>query len=1090
MLRACFKSRLVNQNNSFKIIKRYSNGKVLEQDDSILGKSDDTTNIDHYVNMLDTYYNKEHGITRKTLFNFILKVLKDPKSIYTITPSNSVILLTHCGLPNIHFYQSERQNIANLLFFDLLPNRINYNIEHYNEYMRISLQNEVNVKVDRLLQDINQRNLHANDETHNQIIRHLCLNSSMNEANTYLKSISFRSNAYTNSFIRGYFLNRNEQSALNAYKHIIGENSDNKIEAYHELINGYLLIQQYEKAIELFVLNSALDMSSIFQLYNHCERIQANEKLSNDAIDKFLGLLKDQLVEHKKQNDAKFRVYFSNLISNLFEHQLPDKAFNLIKDLFKNDYKQLSIEEESNYFRNKINVINVFFSYLVKTTNSVDQILKYQKEFDDDNPKMTYLKKITYILLTKNDDGDDVELNVKLIDKLFSHLKLNGIEIREHFFYPHMLEIMKKIAIKKNLHDYNIYQSNEWSKLSNLFKQMNEKYDLLDNETDFEEVIRFLTIKFSIYSLLYYDSRYLASNKCLLYSQMNSDILFKLLFEFQKVPFSIRLPKILSVCLINAISELNCLVTENNPNEDECSFVVREKLNIYFEFISKIFTKFSAKNIDTLFELLVEIQNFLIYLRRRNLLDNYFLNINKDENNLLKFLLSFNNLALNKHKYDENSDEARILSSFNDFVIGNYINTMQKYNKNFSDLFQTKFRITKDIFKNIQTNTPSLDDQLKPFLSANQFLETKNYLAEREKSSSDYEIQISEMSRKGKNIFPSIRSYIHYLCSNTKKYNENVAKRIEELCSHLPLNEYNTVTYSNLLVYYSKFPTSSTKADFYFEKLLESIKNSDGKFVFANKIIDYCRYKLDSNVNISTVLQILSQFNFGINAKEYEKKYEEIESLFIDYFGRLSSDELFRISKILDKNEYTDKMDKIVFLVVNKALVENDILKAIEILSEFDNKKDNNSVEVDILRNIWLQKSDNDKIFFIKSTIQRQNNVDDNKRKKFDKYSFWSFIIISNIQLQNFKMVDTVISNKGFENVFGIEAFRMYLDKYSSYELLNIEFLRKNCNLLLTNLKYYVGNSKYFKENKSIKEEYLKLIKFYENKLLAEKKFK
>jgi hypothetical protein len=166
------------------------------------------------------------------------------------------------------------------------------------------------------------------------------------------------------------------------------------------------------------------------------------------------------------------------------------------------------------------------------------------------------------------------------------------------------------------------------------------------------------------------------------------------------------------------------------------------------------------------------------------------------------------------------------------------------------------------------------------------------------------------------------------------------------------------------MYFHSKFLAKDVKinkADFYFNRLL----CCDKSFVCdPDKVLWYCRYKLDFNVNINEILAILSKFNYK---KVKKDTCYVVESLFSDYFTRLKGDDLSRLYDLLYKNRFIDKLDSALFLIINKMLMENDIRKAIEI---FKSCKCINIGEVDIIREIFKLDDKNETNMLFESVMR------------------------------------------------------------------------------------------------------------------------
>jgi hypothetical protein len=87
--------------------------------------------------------------------------------------------------------------------------------------------------------------------------------------------------------------------------------------------------------------------------------------------------------------------------------------------------------------------------------------------------------------------------------------------------------------------------------------------------------------------------------------------------------------------------------------------------------------------------------------------------------------------------------------------------------------------------------------------------------------------------------------------------------------------------------------------------------------------------------------------------------------------------------------------------------------------------------------------------------------------------------------MNNFKMVDNIVRNKGIDIVFIVSYFDLYFKKCLFF--LNIELFKNNFNLLYKNLERYVEKSESFKLNDSsslkIRDKVLAMLKYYSDKL-------
>jgi hypothetical protein len=229
---------------------------------------------------------------------------------------------------------------------------------------------------------------------------------------------------------------------------------------------------------------------------------------------------------------------------------------------------------------------------------------------------------------------------------------------------------------------------------------------------------------------------------------------------------------------------------------DEFTQTVTTKINLYFQFVYKLFEKFKSKNsVNDI--ILVSCKDFVKYLNQINLLKHYFLKTNTLDNYLLKYLIDFNMFYLN----DNNN---QFLKSTNDYVLGQCFGIMLNKNFDFDNIFnyifnsKTKIQITDNFFDVIECSKEeliSLKNKLGPYISSNMDVEEEKlkfmHLADKAQFSTEmFEVRIAEMRNKGKKIYSPIRFYIIHLCMNLRHHDINVIKRIDELCKELPEHEY------------------------------------------------------------------------------------------------------------------------------------------------------------------------------------------------------------------------------------------------------------------------------------------------------------
>ena len=154
---------------------------------------------------------------------------------------------------------------------------------------------------------------------------------------------------------------------------------------YFELINGYIIINEFEKASELLQnIDMPLLNHNLLELYltmaNSIEKMNDLHVYNKNLLKK-LSIYSLNALDQR--NEQMFRVSCTNSVMNLIKENKFQYAFDLINKFFKNDYLEEDPTQKDINGWTRIDVVRHFCNYLVKANPPPDIIFKYQTLLDE-----------------------------------------------------------------------------------------------------------------------------------------------------------------------------------------------------------------------------------------------------------------------------------------------------------------------------------------------------------------------------------------------------------------------------------------------------------------------------------------------------------------------------------------------------------------------------------------------------------------------------------------------------------------------------------------------------------------------------------
>ena len=937
--------------------------------------------------------------------------------------------------------------------------------------MKITNENKSAFNVNEMLEIFQKSNFLKINLTHECILKQLCLRNCVKQAEEYLESIINKNNESVgmirfskltadsfNPLINYHFRMHNESEAIRFFKYMNELDIRPNSETYFELVNGYLEINEYEKALELFQnTNLNLRNRNLFDLFHKTESIKGNtiNMLHENNFNVLNKLSKKSINFFNKEDENAFRIDCINTIRNLMKEGHVSSAYKLMMNLFKTEIEEDNpIKIDANE-QIKINVANYFCKFLIRTNQPIEVITKYQERLDEsftENQKF-YLKKIAFHALESCDENH--------ILPMIERLSVNNIPIRHHFFASLIAKNLKNIDIDR-VEDYNK------DKVKQIIKIMIEKYNLFADVNDIKNLFFCFTKDILEIGITCHYHNHINSPKIYYF--------FIELFEEYSKQQSDATFAIINVFLVNSIQFLN-----------ECKSV--EKLNVDFKLLIDVHNRGKSPLNDLMFSR--NTKKYLDEMERVGLFKSYVNHyLNVEDNNLLKFVFFLIPFCTQTHIENESKE---FLKEFIDSVILFYCkhrflseNVDQREIKNFFRQFTTRdFIFTTNCLEEIKKlsdnglNNKNLDIVIKLVAkNSNKNNSRSQYSNNFGMESSDIESR-EEIENKIKGLEMLIEEtkddnskhnymieLLELLCDNCceRTLGEKFGEKIKKIEKELPERNFDDKVLKKLFQFYSQHEIVYKRAKFYFENLMTS-SSSMYHDLRVPEVLDYALLSFKNEADFNIVIKILKTFNYRHGLSDTAKVFMEFLN---EMFFMCNASQLAKVIRIIEQNNYTDMREKDLrnSLMIKRMIEDQSLSDAIDFYQKY--RKDNwlNTGEIDLLCEILM-----------KNDYKMNNNEQLDKMFKIisnDSYAF-NCLFIALIQENQIKKAENILI-RHLKSEIDFYILDNTVDNYFKSK----KIYAKNISKIFKNFQIFCKNNPNNSLSSSQNEKLLKLFKDFE----------
>ncbi len=364
----------------------------------------------------------------------------------------------------------------------------------YNAYLKSSIDNNSFDNYDRIFMEMEKRLIQLTQITHIYRLDHLSRLGSIDQALRYyernLKSRPQMQTESLNLLIRAHFGNNDEAKAVNTFETFGRMSLKPTAHTYYELIVGYMKLKQYDNAHKLLKTLSStktLEIESLVSLY---ERLAVEYQANGDSP---LKRMLDDCMTHLDPNLASgpgVHLHVVNKIACLLVNKLNGDAYNLIEKLYKHEYQTENVDLRDKLL-NSIDAADYFCKYLIKTGNSIDEILKYQALLDANFTanQCFYLKSLTYNSLANLVASDDKNELTRLPYAFFNEFQRKNLRLRASTFAPLIANKLKVISQLDADAKQLTRKTKHWQDLSAILHDVVDVYGIGFKSSDVELIL-------------------------------------------------------------------------------------------------------------------------------------------------------------------------------------------------------------------------------------------------------------------------------------------------------------------------------------------------------------------------------------------------------------------------------------------------------------------------------------------------------------------------------------------------------------------------------------------------------------------------
>lgn len=370
-----------------------------------------TESLEPLLQKLDSEVRRFGRITKKD----IDEVFEEIRSKNDITSSQSLLVIRCCGELVPEELPEQRTLLVQKIWSVLTERGIPMDISHYNALLRVYLENEHPFSPAQFLEELERKGLQPNRVTYQRLMWRYCQEGDVDGATKVLekmRELNFPvSEPVLNALVMGHAFHGDTDGAKAVLKTMAGAGLQPTNRTYTLLACGYAKqgdINEIESVIKLATeKDSYMTDKDILDIIEHLAVNGHGNKV-------------ESLFQHL-QKTVGYNQDVCNLILRLLNKGHEETAKKIMRTMPKVQTM------DDNMFKGAF-----FVKQLLRLNKPPEALIKTCKELQEENLVPSALFIAT--------EGALQQGNVVLAQALFKELKNEGIEIRQHYFWPLLVQ--------------------------------------------------------------------------------------------------------------------------------------------------------------------------------------------------------------------------------------------------------------------------------------------------------------------------------------------------------------------------------------------------------------------------------------------------------------------------------------------------------------------------------------------------------------------------------------------------------------------------------------------------------------------------
>ncbi|CAH2267569.1 jg11858 [Pararge aegeria aegeria] len=370
-----------------------------------------TESLDPLLQKLDTEVRKFGRITKKD----IDEVFDEIRSNHDITSSQSLLVIRCCGDLVPEELPEQRTLLVQKIWNVLTERGIPMDVSHYNALLRVYIENEHPFSPAKFLEEMEKKGLQPNRVTYQRLMWRYCQEGDVDGATKVLEKMRELnmpvSEPVLNALIMGHAFHGDTDGAKAVLETMSGAGLKPSNRTYALLACGY--------AKQGDIVNVENIITAAKEHDNHL-----TDKDLLDIVEQLAlgghGDKVEQIFPHFHKS-VGYNQEVCNLILKLLNKGFEDIARKIMRTMPK------SSNLEDTMFKGAF-----YVKHLLKVKKSPDEIIKSCRELQDENLIPSALYIATEAALNQG--------SIELSQKLFKELQKDGMEIRQHYYWPLLVQ--------------------------------------------------------------------------------------------------------------------------------------------------------------------------------------------------------------------------------------------------------------------------------------------------------------------------------------------------------------------------------------------------------------------------------------------------------------------------------------------------------------------------------------------------------------------------------------------------------------------------------------------------------------------------